>query len=335
MNPTLDTFHKILTGNLKPWTQGDVTNEQFKARTAELQEIKKTHPEKYSLKFIKPFSSKTKYYAFEIRNSVALYMNELSDHLISNNSDNIKTNLIYRALKEELDPTLEKIATIINKEDYKSNYIDITNLTKTDAEQKENTFIFQLLKASAIQLYLEIEDLGRAYLKTEYLELEDIHYQFFDETIPDFYTITKSNKKTKDPIKTSVPKVKVSKQEHHSFTLKNLAREQYKLTNVCDSLKKNKFIHDDTTPPIFKKIFSGQLIEIPVKWTGYKSELAYFIKQIHNKHKLVESLKQEHWKVTAKCFVEKDGSSFDKSEFRELKKPSRFAELDIAIDHLK
>ncbi len=335
MNPTLDTFHNILFGSLKPWVKNNHTNEQFKMWISEAEKLPLSHSEKYTLKFIKPFSPKTSYYATVITNSVSKYMNELKFQFLNVDSENIKTNLIHHALKKELSPILEKIATIIEQEDYKPDYIDIANLTKTDSEMKENTFIFHLLKAHTIRLYLEIEDFGKSYLKAEYLELKDIHYQYYNEAAPGFFSITNSENKIHKPVTAPISKSNKSPREYHSFTLKNLTREQYKLTYVCDSLKKNEFIQNDTTLPIFKKIFSGDYVETPVRWIGNKSELAYFIKQIHNKHKIVESLKQEHWKVAVKCFSKPDCSSFDYSEFRELKKPSQSEKLDMAIEHLK
>ena len=236
MNPTLDIFHKILTGSLKPWVKGNITNEQFKVRTAELVEISPTYPEKFTLKFIKPFSSKTKYYAFEIHNSVTRYMNELTDHFLNNDSENIKTNLIHHALKKELSPILEKISTIIEQEDYRPDYIDIANLKKTASELKENTFIFHLLKAHAIRLYLETEDLGRSYLKTEYLELDDIHYQFFNDIVPAFYTIDK----IKDAPEIVIPVLssqKVIKPEENGFKpikydIQNVKPSKIDYTNI-------------------------------------------------------------------------------------------------------
>jgi hypothetical protein len=108
------------------------------------------------------------------------------------------------------------------------------------------------------------------------------------------------------------------------------------LTNLYDSLKKNNFIADDTDSRVFKKVFSGKAITKPVVWTGNPSEFAYFIKLIYTINQYVEDLKQRNWEIACKCFIQADGTPFDRSKLRTLKKPQRsYKQLEIAVDNLK
>ena len=108
------------------------------------------------------------------------------------------------------------------------------------------------------------------------------------------------------------------------------------LTNLWDSLKNNNFIAADTDPRAFKKVFSGNQITKQIVWTGNPSEFAYFIKLIYNVHQLVEDLKQKQWRVACKCFVQANGTPFDRSKLRTLKMPQlSHKQLELAVDNLK
>ncbi|MCP4650321.1 MAG: hypothetical protein GY853_09630 [PVC group bacterium] len=331
MKIILANFHQILTGNLKPWLKDIATKEQYKVWSSELPAQALTYPNVFTLKFIKPFSPKTIYYAGLITSSATEYTNEVKSLFFENESENIRINLVYNSLKKELFPLLETISEII-QHNYGSEYIDIDNLKKTDQSHKENTHIIHFLKATAIQLFLEVQNMGIDYLRTEILVLEDIHYQFFNETVPQFYSITKQEKH----ITPKKEKAKKEKPIYHSFKLKNYVREHSKLIYLWEPLKKDGiFIAEDTKLTDFKKIFSGDPIENKITWTGNKSELAYFIKRIHNVEKLVEHFGQEHWTVTIKCFLKEDGTLYERGDFRELKKPAKANLIIRAINSLK
>ncbi len=331
MKIKLASFHKILNGDLKPWLENIATREQFKAWASELPEQKPLEPFTFVLDFIKPFSPKTIYYEKVISNTTNEFINQIKTLFADNDSDNIKTNVIYNALQKEITPILETIASL-TQDDYSSDYINKNNPVRTTPANKEISYILHLIKAKSLQLFLEIQKIGMEYLKGEYLELDDLHFQFFNEPIPDFYSITKQEIK-----KTQKPKPKdIEKKTYYSFKLKNYPAEQYKLTYLWESLKMNgTFISEETKLNDFKKIFSGNSILNKVVWNGNKTELAYFMKQLHNKEKLVEDVGQEIWAITIKCFEKSDGSSYDRNEFRELKKPAKADLIIRAIENLK
>jgi len=271
MRITLIKFRDILSGNLKPWLDNIATKEQFKLRNTELPIIAPTQPIIYCLSFTKAYSPKTIYYSRLITNAATEYTNEVKSIFNENDSVNIRTSLIYSALRKEFTPLFGSISELFD-EDYSSEYLDIMNLKKTTPAHKENTFILHFIKATTIQLYLEIQELGKDFLKTEYLELKDLHFQFFNESIPEFYSITKqelantivskptfveaqkTHKKTFVPI---LDDIRTSKKGVASFH--DLVRNPRRFGSFEEKLFQNDFINDEYS-------FCGK--------HGYKNQLA-------------------------------------------------------------
>jgi hypothetical protein len=130
------------------------------------------------------------------------------------------------------------------------------------------------------------------------------------------------------------PKTKI-KSKHYSFTYKNNFDAHTNLTNLMKSLKQKKLIADDTELAVFRKAFSGNIIEKPIIWIGNISELSYFIKQLHNVLKYVEDLKQEQWAVTIGCFIQEDGELYNRTKLRTQKIPATSKIIDKALKNLK
>ena len=151
-----------------------------------------------------------------------------------------------------------------------------------------------------------------------------------------FYKVTPLVLNSIENRKTPVEKPKTkSKTKHQSFTYKKYNTEQSLLTDLMKALKKRKFIAEDTELANFRKVFSGDIVIIKIVWVGNLSELSYFIKQLHNELKYVENLKQKHWEVTLNCFIQKDGSLYDRKKLRTQKVPSTSKNIDSALNTLK
>lgn len=119
-----------------------------------------------------------------------------------------------------------------------------------------------------------------------------------------------------------------------SFQYIHLQKNQSNLTNLLDSLKKSGFVDKNTGLGSFRKIFSGSDNFNPIIWTGNKSELAYFIKLIHNEKKKVKSTKKEIWNTTIKCFIKPDRSPFASDELRNSKTPAAAEQIRTIVSNL-
>ena len=78
----------------------------------------------------------------------------------------------------------------------------------------------------------------------------------------------------------------------------------------------------------------GKENEQKIIWTGNISELAHFIKTLHNTAKKVEDTKQKQWEITINCFDMADGTELTKDKLRTQKTPARAAIIEKAVNIL-
>jgi hypothetical protein len=120
-----------------------------------------------------------------------------------------------------------------------------------------------------------------------------------------------------------------------AFDYKQNATNTDAIVNLLVNLKKNKFVAQDTDIKNFRKIFNNTKPEKPIVWSGNISELAYFVKIIHNEFKLITDLKKDIWKVTAMLFIDEKGNQFPFAKFRGQKTPAKAEFLENAANLLK
>jgi hypothetical protein len=96
--------------------------------------------------------------------------------------------------------------------------------------------------------------------------------------------------------------------KHKSFKYTN--NDSTRLPDLMNALIIANFIDKETEIKQFRKIFSGNEIDIQIIWIGNISELSYFIKSIHNVHKKIEDTKQQIWKITSQCKLKANERSY-------------------------
>jgi hypothetical protein len=119
-----------------------------------------------------------------------------------------------------------------------------------------------------------------------------------------------------------------------SFKYINLSTGSVNLTDLMNSLKRSALIHQETLLGNFRSVFSEKEIEQKIIWTGNISELAHFIKTLHNTAKKVEDTKQKQWEITINCFEMADGTELTKDKLRTQKTPARAAIIEKAVNIL-
>jgi len=119
-----------------------------------------------------------------------------------------------------------------------------------------------------------------------------------------------------------------------SFKYINLVTGSQNITDLMNSLKRSAFIHQDTFIANFRSVFSAKEIEQKVIWTGNISELAYFIKTLHNKEKKVQDSKQRQWEITINCFQMADGTELTRAKLKGQQKPASKLIIEKAIQIL-
>jgi|GEM_PF-4163652 hypothetical protein len=170
-------------------------------------------------------------------------------------------------------------------------------------------------------------------------EMEQVH-STIDALLNKFYTaefnlIAPDNNPVQLPTnQPDIPKERILPNKTAFKYKKKGASDQTKIANLRSNLIDKCLIAEATPLMDFKKIFRNELPTEPIKWTGTLSELYYFIKQMHLELKLIEDLGNEIWKITANCFVSKDGNKYDYAKFRLQKAPANTSQLDKILSNL-
>ena len=81
-------------------------------------------------------------------------------------------------------------------------------------------------------------------------------------------------------------------------------------------LKDNNFINPDTKLDQLKRIFTHSTIQPDnrIKWIGRHIELKWFVQILIDDHKKIAPPVAGRWKATLYCFVDKNGTDFEKEE---------------------
>lgn len=328
----------ILYQGLRPWLEKNSVDEKFAPNFRSLKEASTDYPFRYEINFLRPFDNKTKYYSKLILNTVKADVERLYNLISEDDTENLIRYWLDDTLNKRLKTRLKDIGKLIKEKDFQLVYIDPKKASiELDQAQKANTYIIQLLKLAYMQLYLEIQDAFSTWIDDK-LAIEDFFTQLLLEPVPNEQFLTEIQtieiEATEKPARKQAPPPTVI--SFHSFTYKQFSTSPDKLTDLCDSLKKNNFISKETQLSSFRKIFSGEKIKTPIVWTGNVSEFYYFVKLLYTKHKLVADLKQNQWKVACKCFIKSDGSFFEHEGLRKNQAPKSTGHLlESAISLLK
>ena len=313
----------ILYQKLRPWLDQNNLDQKFASKISTVRSVSTDYPFKYEIDFLRPTDNKTKYYNKLILNNTKEECTKIVNLIQEDDNEKLIKYWLEDTLNKRIKTRLKDIGKLIKEKDYTLSYIDPKKASfDLDQTHKANTFIIQLLKLAYMQLYLEIQAAFGSYIEDK-LIVQDFYTQLLFESVPDETFIKEIQVIEIEAKPESKPKAKQSRSTHfiHSFDYQQFDTAPDKLTDVWDGLKKNELISNHTTLSNFRKVFSGKEITAPIQWTGNPSELAYFIKLIHNEHKLITNLKQKQWEVTCKCFVTDEGKQFDRSQFRTLPRP--------------
>lgn len=274
------------------------------------------------------FDKQTEFYSYLLKNSFQCILAGIIETI--ENSDEIDAT--YK-LYQQFDK-LESLITLQSGEKH------------TD---KATIFIVNTLKLFLFVIHTTLTEKFKTHIDFEILSNNEIIYQLCPELESEkndksklaFYLHQYISRQKQKIEKEEIEKKPVTQPEPAIISIESFRYMEYdkkydNLTNLWDSLRKDNFIADDTDSRVFKKVFSGKAITKPVVWTGNPSEFAYFIKLIYTINHYVDNLKQRQWKVACKCFVQTDGSTFDRSKLRTLKKPQlSYKQLELAVDNLK
>jgi len=335
----LQILDDILYKGLQPWLPENNPDEKFAPMLSEVKAFEPKIKMKYEVDFFRPFNNKTKYYQKLIFREMNKYCDLVISLIADDSNHQVKKYWLNDTLEKKLKTRLKEIGKLLKERHLDISYIDPSKSTfDMDANHKTETYIIQLLKTCLIKIYLEIQDAFLIF-RDDVMVIEDFYTQLLFEPIPTNSFLKEVQQIIEiEPVKTIAIEIPtpVDVKSFNSFTYKKLSKNSESLNDLCDSLKKNKMIADDTTTIYFKKVFSGKEIAQPIVWVGNSSEFYYFIHLLYAEYKLVDDLKQKQWKVACQCFIQPDDIKFEPSKLRLLKKPQLTAyKIEKAIDLIK
>jgi hypothetical protein len=326
MNNKLFIFDRIIRGDLRPWLDENRDEDNFATSICDLKLVAPQFQVVYEIGFYPFFSNKTRYYHKLIMNEANNYCNNVINLINLDGDTRTIEWLLGDTLKKKLRTLLKDNAKLIKANDWHLKYINpYQSSFNTDLDHKTNTYIVQLLKTATIKVYLEIQEIFKFFITSDdYMGIEILYLQYLSEPIPEetFLKRLKISEIALVEIKSAITLIdKVSIFKPKSFKFDRLSTNPGALNDLFDSLILHLFIAKWSSIRDFKKVFSGKEIINPIRWTGNDSEFYWFIYLIYTRYKFVEDLRQQQWKVACQCFVKADGTQFEQSKLRTLKKP--------------
>ena len=181
MNNSLELFNQILFTNLRPWMQGQVSEQKY---IDLLQAVSKEHYQfqpLYKVNFPKPLSAKRKYYSSLIENGAIKFLNT-SYTVIENASQRGKKYWLNDTLNKKIKPTFKEVQQVIEEYGYSLDTIKTPTTIKDYENLRDNSFIIQLLKFHLIHIYLEFQNKYAHLLNEELVSEIEIRQHYFSET---------------------------------------------------------------------------------------------------------------------------------------------------------
>lgn len=339
MDLILKRLDRFLSKDSGPLHKDELKDYYYKPLFENLKE-KPTHfPLLFGYDIIDPFNYKTKYFDQVIRNEISQVLLRLVSQINKNSQGEPCWGALRPRLMKCLHTRVKEIRRLTTYYGYSPEILDYDSpVFHKFKEHAGNTYIVCLVKYGYMGIYLEAQEVFCGPTEKK-LTPEELCWQMEEEPVrkapiyripvpADGSAALNGKEKKKDP---KPPAERVSTD---SFTCPAYRRDPKKLEEAWDSLKNSGMIAQDTRLADFKEIFSGKAVETPVRWTGYISDLYYFVYLAHTKNKVVSQLKKDIWVVTCKCFVDKDGKPFKQNAFRQLHASTANKEcIEKAVEH--
>lgn len=280
----------------------------------------------YSLSFNVPIvSSKVRYTKSLIDNAIATELNDKFS-LLDNGADTLI--LFHRKKMFELTQgRLLHAKDIINSGGYILDDIMNARDYTSDRRRYECIFIFNYIVQACIREYLEFQAHYQSHIPPEKLvPLDRFYLEILGAPVPSQAFIVPLKPVEEAPMVIARQKPAAEEESNNSaesFTCVNYAKNGECVRDLYNCLLNiEKFIDKSTKYIDFKKVFTGGIVTVPIKWIGKPTELYYFIKYIYTEKKYLANVNKQQWNITCKCFVDKDGNPFMPAKLKSLKTPA-------------
>jgi hypothetical protein len=328
-------IESIILNDLRPWLdKNQKADDYYPPALRNNPLVQESFTANYIIDFsIPPFSDKIRYYQRLVNNDITAFLNQLIE-----GAENDSENIVLFKLKKA-NSLLNSLLVSTNNLIIRRGY-DLTLITSkhadfnTDREHKESTFITNYTLVSLIKCFLEVQSHFSEYIHPDNkMNIADIYGRILNKPVPENTYLKEVQVISSLPL---LQKANNTKSDILSFKYKKIQAHSSNITDLMDSLKKNKFIAQETSITDFRHLFSGEFVANPIRWTGGKSTLSYFIKLLNNQLEVITYSGNSVWKIVCACFVDDDGSQFDEPNLRDQKIPKlKQQEVERAANLLK
>ena len=323
----MKTIESIILNDLRPWLDKNNHADDFYTpaiRSNPL--IRESFSSNYILDFsMPPFSDKIRYYQRLVCNDVTTFQNQFIEG-VANDSENI---ILFKlkTTNSKISSLLISTNGLISRRGYDLSVIASKHADfNTDREHKESTYITNYTLVSLIKCFLEVQSHFSEFVHEDNkMNIADIYGRILNKPVPDNIYLKEVQIINMLPLQQKDNKYK---SDVLSFKYQKIQTNSSNITDLLDSLKKNGFIAQETSITDFRHAFSGEFVANPIRWTGGKSTLSYFIKLLNNKLKVISYPGNSLWKIVCTCFVDDDGSQFNESNLRDQKIP-KLKQLEV------
>ena len=173
-------FDAVLYGHLRPAIAVQERADYYQPEVQRQQSTPVVHPWQYDIQFPKPTTPKRRYYYYLLQRQAAHFYNTL----FTNINASLNQNEAYYWVQYSLDRVLEGYLREVNRQiENTGSYATLLQLTGTAAQQlpAETAYVLQLLKYRLMALYLNVQQLGNAYLDAPPLTPNELYAKYFDE----------------------------------------------------------------------------------------------------------------------------------------------------------
>lgn len=333
------TLDEILYGKLRPEKRSFECVVFYNRHLHCLKEETTDFRFQFDFNFPLPFNEKTEFYHCLICNQVKREVPRIIRLIKEDKNEFHARQRLNWLLKDYLEPNLIKVGQDIWDKGYTRKYLKPKpKRIRLHPELSSNAYSIRLAGRALAKIYLEVQDAFSEWISRK-LSPESLYAKFIKEackrapihriSIPSDGSNVLNGQEAR--VRDRKPAERVSTD---SFTCPAYSRNPKKLEDAWNSLRNSGMIGPETSRAAFERVFSGKPVETPVRWTGFISDLYYFVYLAHTKNKVVSQLKKDIWVVTCKCFVDKDGKPFKRGAFRQLHASTANKEcIEKAVEH--
>jgi len=182
MEKLLDFLNRMLLKDLKPSQTAGWIPDQFRERLTKLKAEPLMYPARWDYRYEPPLTPAHRYYAALIESDCNRCYNHTYTELRTSGNDLEREYLAHQLLERTLSPLLRESALALDR--IAEGHPDPVRGIADNWQQPDPVYIYGLMKAALICLYLNIQELYRDYVREGLMDEAGLRKLYFKESMP-------------------------------------------------------------------------------------------------------------------------------------------------------